>query len=169
MGVTPVQNDRASSRNTSCAAYMLPKRRAENQNCPKCIAAFTPNPRAYVHRGFIHQEKRRRIMNKEELSKKLNTSKEKLQLHLERFNSLREEGKTQEALEELKIALSFAAQTLEYSNSILQEIHTDLTSMPQETRQKTLQAIETNCTRTRKIRSENPLLNIHVPEKKTLH
>ncbi|MEW6378294.1 MAG: hypothetical protein AB1611_01670 [bacterium] len=108
-------------------------------------------------------------MNKEELSKKLNTSKEKLQLHLERFNSLREEGKTQEALEELKIALSFAAQTLEYSNSILQEIHTDLTSMPQETRQKTLQAIEGNCTRTLKIRSENPLLNIHVPEKKTLH
>ncbi|MCL6583003.1 MAG: hypothetical protein K6U11_05120 [bacterium] len=108
-------------------------------------------------------------MNKEELSNKLNKSKEKLQLHLERFNSLRGEGKTREALEELKIALNFAAQTLEYSNSILQQIYTDLASLPKEARQDTIRKIEDQSRRTLNLRSENPLLNIHIPEKKTLH
>ncbi|MEW5801027.1 MAG: hypothetical protein AB1847_02875 [bacterium] len=108
-------------------------------------------------------------MDREELSKKLSKSKEKLQLHMERFNTLREEGKSQEALEELKIALNFAAQTLEYSNSILHQIHNDFASMPRETRQKTIQEIEANRKRVPQIRLQDPLLNICVPEKKTLH
>jgi hypothetical protein len=108
-------------------------------------------------------------MDREDLSKKLKTSKEKLQFHMERFNLLREEGKVQEALEELKVALNFAAQTLEYSNSILHQIHANFINEPQEIKQNTLEEIEHNCQRLPKIHSENPLLNVCVPEKKTIH
>ena len=106
-------------------------------------------------------------MNNKELSEKLSESKNKLQLHIEKFNLLRVEGKPQEALKELKIALNFAAQTLQYSNSILRQISLDTNVMPQSARQDTLKQIDS--LRTRKICSENPLLNIHIPSKKTIH
>jgi hypothetical protein len=108
-------------------------------------------------------------MNREELSKKLKKSKEKLQFHMERFNLLREEGKVQEALEELKVALNFAAQTLEFSNSILHQIDIDFINAPHEIKQNTLRGIEPDCQHLSKIRSGNPLLNVCVPDKKTLH
>jgi len=108
-------------------------------------------------------------MDREDLSKKLKKSKEKLQYHMDRFNLLREEGKVQEALEELKVALNFAAQTLEYSNSILHQIHANFANAPQETRQDAMKEFELNCQRMPKIHSENPLLNVCIPEKKTIH
>jgi len=108
-------------------------------------------------------------MDREDLSKKLKKSKEKLQFHMERFNLLREEGKVQDALEELKIALNFAAQTLEYSNSILNQIHANFVNTPQEIKQNTLKEMKHDCQRLPRIHSENPLLNVCVPEKKTIH
>lgn len=110
-------------------------------------------------------------MKKEDLSEKLNNSKEKLQLHMERFNLLREEGKPQEALEELKTALNFAAQTLQYSNSLLNQIHLNIANMPQEAKQSALRKIEakTNGSRVSKRSLKNALLNIHIPDKKVIH
>jgi hypothetical protein len=108
-------------------------------------------------------------MNREELSKKLKNSKEKLQLHMERFNLLREEGKVQEALEELKVALNFAAKTLEFSNSILHQIHVDFVGAPHEIKQNTRREIEADCQQLSKTRLENNLLNVCVPDKKILH
>ena len=69
-------------------------------------------------------------MNKKELAEKLNSSKKKLQAHMEKFNLLREQGKSKEALEELKNALNFANETLEYSNSVLHQIHNEFVNMP---------------------------------------
>lgn len=107
-------------------------------------------------------------MNKKELSEKLNDSKKELQLHMEKFNLLQKQGKSKEALEELKIALNFAKETLQYSHSILSNIHNELTIMPQERKQEILKKID-NCVKSTKIHSQNPLLNIQIPKKKIVH
>lgn len=107
-------------------------------------------------------------MEKKEFSEKLNESKKKLQAHMEKFNLLREQGKSKEALEELKIALNFANETLEYSNSILHQIHSEFISMPKMSRQNIFKKMN-NCVKSGKTHSNDSLLNIQIPDKKTVH
>ena len=107
-------------------------------------------------------------MNKKELAEKLNSSKKKLQAHMEKFNLLREQGKSKEALEELKNALNFANETLEYSNSVLHQIHNEFVNMPKVNRQKILKKMS-NCLKSNKTQSNDFLLNIQIPEKKIIH
>ena len=107
-------------------------------------------------------------MNKKEFSEKLNRSKKKLQAHMEKFNLLRAQGKSKEALEELKIALNFANETLEYSNSILHQIHNEFVSLPKVRRQNIIKKIHDGVKSSR-TDSSDPLLNIQIPDKKTVH
>jgi len=107
-------------------------------------------------------------MDKKEFSEKLNESKKKLQAHMEKFNLLREQGKSKEALEELKIALNFANETLEYSNSILHQIHSEFISMPKMSRQNIFKKMN-NCVKSGKTHSNDSFLNIQIPDKKTVH
>lgn len=107
-------------------------------------------------------------MDKKGFAEKLNESKKKLQAHMEKFNLLREQGKSKEALEELKIALNFANETLEYSNSILHHIHTEFNSMPKVRRQNILNKIN-NFGKSSKTQSNDLLLNIQIPDKKIVH
>ena len=105
-------------------------------------------------------------MNKKDLSKKLQENKKQLQSHMDRFNALRDQGKSKEALEELKIALSFASKTLQYSNSLLNNIHKELSGMPQEQKEEICKTIDR---KTSKLSDPNSLINIHIPEKKIIH
>ena len=106
-------------------------------------------------------------MNKKEFTERLNESKKKLQAHMEKFNLLREQGKSKEALEELKIALNFANETLKYSNSVLQQIHNKFIGIPKISKQTMGKKI--NGLKSGKTRSDDPLLNIQIPDKKIIH
>ena len=107
-------------------------------------------------------------MEKKEFTEKLNESKKKLQAHMEKFNLLREQGKSKEALEELKIALNFANETLEYSNSILHQIHSEFIGMPKMSRENILKK-KNDCVKSTNTHSNDSLLNIQIPDKKIVH
>ena len=107
-------------------------------------------------------------MDKKELAEKLNRSKEQLESHMEKFNLLREQGKSKEALEELKIALNFANKTLEYSNSVLRRIHNEFMNMPKKNKQEIMKKLDTE-RKSSKIQSGDQLLNIQIPDKKIVH
>jgi phage-related tail protein len=107
-------------------------------------------------------------MNMKDLSDKLEECKKKLQFHMEKFNFLREQGKSREALEELKMALNFASETLQYSNALLHQINHEIGRVPQEQKQKILQKIDTRL-KSREACPQDRLLNIHLPGKKVIH
>jgi len=107
-------------------------------------------------------------MDKKEFTEKLNESKKKLQAHMDKFNLLREKGKSKEALEELKIALNFANETLEYSNSVLHHIHNEFIGMPKVSRQNIFKKINERV-KSSKTHSNDLLLNIQIPDKKIVH
>jgi len=87
---------------------------------------------------------------------------------MEKFNLLREQGKSKEALEELKIALNFANETLEYSNSILHQIHSEFIGMPKMSRENILKKMN-DCVKSTNTHSKDSLLNIQIPDKKIVH
>jgi len=107
-------------------------------------------------------------MNTKDLSDKLEECKEKLQVHMEKFNFLREQGKPGEALGELKIALHLAGETLQYSNAILHQINHEIGRMPQEQKQKILQEAGARL-KSGKAYPQDGFLNIHLPDKKIIH